>query len=146
MGGMANELNPEEINYYATRRRQVTDTHNLGQAQNTYQQGAMGRDLERTTGDLAYQYGQMRDKAPWGYAARGLLNSGIYQKGLYDLQQSGYVRPLNNITSQYQDQLGALQLASQQLGQVQSGALSDVDEAEKARIAAVAASLRGAGL
>lgn len=143
---MADELNPEELNYYSTRRRQITDTYNLGQAQNTYQQGALGRDEQRQIGDLAYQYGQMRDKAPWGYARRGLLNSGIYQKGLTDLAQSGYVRPLNNITGQYQDQLGALQLAQQQLGTIQTGALSDVDEAEKARIAAVAATLRGAGL
>lgn len=143
---MADELNPEELNYYRTRKRQITDTHNLGQAQNAYQQGALGREQERSVGNLAYQYGQMRDKAPWGYAARGLLNSGIYQKGLTDLAQGAYIRPLNDLQAQYQDQLGGLQLASQQLGQIQAGALSDVDEAERARIAAVAASLRGAGL
>lgn len=143
---MADELNPDELNYYRTRKRQVTDTYNLGQAQNTYQQGALGRQQERSVGNLAYQYGQMRDKLPWGFGARGLLNSGIYQKSLTDLAEGAYLRPLNQMTAEYQDQLGALQLAQQQLGQVQAGALSDVDEAERARIAAVAASLRGAGL
>jgi hypothetical protein len=143
---MADELNPEELNYYRTRRRQVTDTYNLGQAQNVYQQGALGRAQERGVGNLAYQYGQMREKLPWGFGRRGLLNSGIYQRGLQQLAEGAYIRPLNEMTAQYQDQLGALQLAQQQLGQVHAGAISDVDEAERARIAAVAASLRGAGL
>ena len=142
----AASLNPEDFNYYRTRKRQVNTTHDLGQAQNQYQSAAAGNQYTRNVGDLAYQYGKAVEKHPWGYGARGLLNSGIYQKGKLDLATEGWVRPLNNMAGQYQDVQGGFALAGQQMGRTKGEGLADIDEATQARLAMeqIAAAIRAA--
>lgn len=139
-------IDPESGTYFRTQRRRITDTYNLGQAQNLYQQSTAGNTLQRSLGDIAYNYNRMRQNMPWSYAARGVMNSGIWTKAVADAAESGYTRPVANAMGAYQDQMQGLQLALQQMGQVRTSGLSDIEEAERARIAAVAASLRGAAI
>lgn len=146
MANTGTTIDPESGNYFRTQRRRITDTYNMGSAQNLYQQATAGNTLQRSIGDIAYNYNQMRQKMPWSFAARGLMNSGVWQKAVSDAATGGYIRPVANATAAYQDQLQGLQLALQQLGQTTTSSLSDIDQAEQARIAAVAASLRGAAI
>lgn len=140
------ELNPEDFNYFRTKKRQVNTTYDLGAAQNTYQSAAAGNQYTRNVGDLAAAYGKAVEKLPWSYGARGLLNSGIYQKGAYDLATEGWIRPFANMAGQYQDVQGGFQLAGQQLGRIKGEGLADISDAEQARLAMeqIAAAIRAA--
>lgn len=140
------DLNPEDFNYFRTRKRQVNTTHDLGQAQNTYQQQAASNQYTRNVGDLAAAYGKAVEHHPWSYGARGLLNSGVYQKSVYDLGMEGWVRPYMNLAGQNQDVQGGFQLAGQQLGRIKNEGLADISDAEQARLAMeqIAAAIRAA--
>lgn len=138
-------LTPEEGNFFRTKKRQVTDTYNLGEAQLKFQKDTAGQQFGRAKTDLARKFDQMRDKMPWGHAKRGTMNSGLW--GL-DLGQYGKERgsAQSNLGATYQEQLGAMNLAGQQMAAVKAGGLLDLDEAEQARLAmaAIANTIRGA--
>ena len=136
-------LNPDEVGYFNTARRRVTDSYGIGQAQNAYQRDTAASAFARSQGTLMQRYAQMRDRLPYGYAKRGLLNSGIYQKGLADFAQQKN-QAIGDLAGQFQDQNAGFDLAQRQLASVYSGAGMDLDEQEKQREAAVAASLRAA--
>lgn len=101
----------------------------------------------RNVGDLAYAYGKAREKFGWSYGARGVQNSGIERKDLYDLAMEGWVRPATNMAGQYQDVQNLFNVAQQQLGAQLGQGFQDVDEAKAARLAMeqIAASIRAAG-
>ena len=97
------ELNPEDFNYFRTKRRQVQSSYDLGTAQNQAQRSMAGNQYTRNVGDLAYAYGRAREKHGWSHGARGIQNSGIERKDLYDLAMEGWVRPAANMAGQFQD-------------------------------------------
>lgn len=136
-------LNPDELAYFRTTRRRVQDTYGLGAAQNAYQQQTAGNAYARSLGDLTRQYDSMRSKLPWGYAARGVSNSGIAQKGFADLGQDR-IRAFGNLRGGYDDQMGGFNLAAQQLAASRTASLADVDDQEQGRVASIAAMLRAA--
>lgn len=136
-------LDPEELSYFRTARRRVQDTYGLGAAQNTFEKGRAGATFARNVGDLTKQFDAMRSKVPWSFAGRGLLNSGLHQKAVADFDVNR-TSSFGNLRAQYDDQLGGLDLAAQQLAAVRAGALSDVDDQERSRVAAIAAMLRAA--
>ncbi len=136
-------LTSDEGNYFRTRERQVKDTYNIGQAQNTYQQQTGKQQFGRATTDLARKFDQMREQMPWGHARRGTLNSGIWGG---DLQRYATDRSTatTNLNAGYQEQLGALQLAQQQLAAIKGGGLLDMEDAKEARLRTVAEMISGA--
>lgn len=134
-------LNPEELSYFRTARRRVQDTYGLGAAQNAYEQGAASNAYARSLGDLTRQFDQVRSKLPWNYAGRGMLNSGLYQKGLADYGQDR-LRSFGNLRGSYEDQMGGFNLAAQQLAAVKTAGASDIEEQEQSRVASIAAMLR----
>lgn len=136
-------LNPEELSYFRTARRRVQDTYGMGAAQNQFEQGAAKRGYGRKLGDVTRQFDQMRSKIPWGFASRGMLNSGLHQKAVADY---GIARTntIGDLRGAHEDQMGALNLAAQQLGQIRTSTLSDVDEQQQSRVASIAAMLRAA--
>jgi len=136
-------LSPEDVNYFGTTRRRVNDTFNLGSAQNLYQRQTAQSAFGRTKNNLFTSFARMRDKLPGQYASRGLLNSGLYQKGIADFGQRKN-QQIGEVTAQFGEQMAGLDLAERQLGQVRTSASMDVDEQEQSRIAAAASLLRAA--
>lgn len=134
-------LNPEDLNWFASSRRRVNDTYNLGLAQNNYQQSVLGNQFARSLGDTTRQFSRMREKMPWAAARRGLMNSGIWNKQLADFGVDKNAA-IANLTGQMNDQKFGLQLAQNQLGQIRGSALLDLNDQEAARRAAIAAALR----
>lgn len=136
-------LNPDDYTHYQVQRRRINDTYNLGLPQNKWQRSLVRNEYARDKGDLSRQFAEMREQLPGGYAGRGLLNSGIYHRGLADLA-GDRSRAFGRLRGGFEDQTFGLDLARQQLGQVRTNARSDIDDMEAARRAAVAASLRAA--
>lgn len=139
------ELNPEDFNYFRQSKRRVDQTYRLGMDQNQYQSETIGNAYGRQRGDLVRQFDQMRDRIPGRMARRGLLNSGIAQKAWSDFS-SDRARTYNNLLGTRDDQLAGLTLARGQLESTRRNAHDDLKEQETARLAAVAATLRAAGL
>lgn len=136
-------LDAESLGHFRSARRRVQDTYDLGTAQNNYQRQVAGSQYGRSLGDLTRQFDQIRTKMPWGAARRGMLNSGLYQRQLGEYG-ADRVRAFSNLRGVYDDQLGGLNLADSQLSSVRTGALNDIEEQQRNRIASVAAMLRGA--
>ena len=136
-------LSPDEVNALQTRRRQVNTTYGLGMAQNRFQMGRTRRECNRGRQDLKFQFGRARRELPGAYAAGGLMNSGIYQRGLTDFNVEK-TRALGNLRGQFQDEMGGLRLASRQLDRVRQSSLNDIASQRAARRQALASSLRTA--
>lgn len=135
-------LGPEDLAYFASAGNRINDTYGYGIAQNQYAQDVLGQTHGRNLEDLQRQYGIMRDKLPGGYAARGLLNSGIYASGL---QQFGQLQQdaLARLMLEFQQQQGGYGLERSQLEDVRSKALADIESQKAARLQAIAAAING---
>jgi hypothetical protein len=127
-----NVLTADDYTYYQVGRRRVNDTFALSKAQNDYQGGIATRARDRGLSDLKRQYQLAQRKFPQTYAKRGLLNSGLYNRGQYDLQLQNTMQK-KNIQGSFGDQMGGLYMAGLQLGATRDSALSDIDMQEQAR-------------
>lgn len=135
------DLSSDDWNYFQTQKRRVNQTFGYGLDQNQWQRDSATNDHGRKLADLKAQWGQMRAKLPSPYAGAGLLNSGIYARGL-DTAQADFNRAQGDLAGGFNDQLAALGLADRQLESVRGNSLNDLDSAEVARRAAVAEALR----
>lgn len=142
---MAGELNAAEIADLGSRRRQIRERHDIGQAQNAFNQQVALREGGRGSASLVDQYNKAREQIPYSFAARGLSNSGLKARGIFDLNKA-VGQQATDLQGRLQDQLQGLSLVGQQLTTVQNGGLRDIDEMEAGRISAVAAALRAAGV
>lgn len=139
------DLSSDDLNYFQTQKRRVNQTFGYGLDQNQWQRDSSKGDYDRQLRDLKAQFSQSRDKLPSGFAQGGLLNSGIYARGL-DEWQSAKTRGEANLSGAYNDQLSGLALADRQLESVRRGSLDDLASASAARRASVAEALRSIGI
>lgn len=137
------ELNPEDLNHFSTGRRRVNQTYDMARAQNDFQKSLANNAYSRNFGSLAKQYDRMRERMPYGYAKRGLLNSGVWGRALGQFSQDR-VRSFGDLLKAHQDATGGLDLAADQLFKTKENTLADIESAERARLDAVAAALRAA--
>lgn len=134
-------LGPEDYNYFLARRRQVNDTYSLGDSQNRYQRQIADLGYNQQRQGLVQRFAQQRRALPGGYARRGMLNSGIYQRGRSDFMQNRDTQ-LGNLDQQYGLGQFGFDMAGTQLEQTRRSALDDLESQEVARRAALAAALR----
>lgn len=136
-------LTPEEGNFFRTKERQITDTYNLGGAQLKFQRDTAGQQYGRANVDMARKFDQMFDRMPWGHGKRGTLNSGIWRN---DHSQYAKTRESAqaNMAATYREQVGALDLAAQQMAAVKASSDLDLLNAKDTRLAMIASMLRGA--
>lgn len=142
---MAGELDPNQIAELNISRRRIRERFDLGNQQLDWQSQVATREHGRGLGDLAELYRRSREGVQYNAAARGISNSGIYARGLHELG-SNLGRNVSNLQGRLQDSLQGFDLARQQLTTQRASGLSDIDEIESARIQAVAAALRAAGI
>jgi hypothetical protein len=138
------DLTADDLNYFQTQKRRVNQTYGYGVGQNQWQRDSAKGAYDRSAADLKAQFGQMRSQLPSAYAKGGLLNSGIYARGL-DRFQADRTRARGNLLGDYNAQLSGLSLADRQLESVRRNSLDDLSSAAAARRASVAESLRSIG-
>lgn len=138
------QLNPDEIAELGIRRRRIRERYDLTIPQIDYQEGVAKREHGRNLSTLTKKYDRLRERLPWRYAARGVLHSGIYGRGLQE-----YATDRNMATTQLgerlQDQASGFALARQQALRLREMGLQDINELEAARIASVASMLQDSG-
>lgn len=138
--GLGN-LDPDDYNQFQTQRRQARSNYNRSTAQNKFRRTGAGVDYADAIGDLRRQYTRARGSFGSDFIQRGLLNSGLYRQGYADLQRQRQDAQAD-LRRQYQRTLDGLGLADRQLLGIRDDALNDIESAQAARRASVAAALR----
>jgi hypothetical protein len=137
------DLTSDDLNYFNTAKRRVDQTYKAGLAQNEWQRKAATSAYQRSDGDLRAKFAQARRQLPSAYARAGMLNSGIYARGL-DQWQSDKIREQGNLRAGYDQQMAGLSLADRQLAELLWTSTYDINTAHAARQASVAEALRAA--
>ncbi len=148
-------LSPEQVADIGIRRRQIQERASLGAEQNTYLSEQAKSEQGRQNTQLLTNYGRMVEKAPWSYAARGMLDSGDWQHRKSQMEYDARTAQ-SNLEERGKGQQQGFQIAARQLGTVREGGLADVSTlqagatsaAQNAKIAASAAAdaIRAGGM
>lgn len=136
------QLDPAEIAMYSNRRRAVTSQWGNQQAQIKFNRANTLGSKGRAFGDLARQYGQMRERLPGQFIQRGLQNSGLFKGGLQDYARQR-AAATGDLTARFQELVGNQDLAWAQGADTYANQTLDINDQEQARRAQVAAALRG---
>lgn len=138
---VAPDLGPEDIAYFDSLQSRANQIYGHETANNLYQQGILESEKGIRERDLNTQFDQMRERLPGQYQNRNLMNSGVYSAGLsdYATQRTNTFADLNR---RFQNQMGGLQNAYQQLGQVHGTTMSDIDARRTARRNTIASTIR----
>lgn len=131
------QLQPEDYTFFQVGRRRVKDAYDMAVDQNNMQRGLATNAYTRSVGDWTTKFDRMRQNLPGQYANAGLLNSGLYARGLQNFN-SDKIRQMGNLSGAYQDQLTAFRKADEQLGLTNDGSIADLNTQEAARRAAAA--------
>lgn len=138
---VAPDLGPEDIAYFDSLMSRANQTYGQETANNLYQQGMVESEKGITERDLTTRFDQMRERLPGQYQNRNLMNSGVYSAGLgdYATQRTNSFADLNR---RFQNQMGGLQNAYQQLGQIHGTTMSDIEARKTARRNTIASTIR----
>lgn len=106
-----------------------------------FQQGNAQQNYGISRDNLVRQFDQMREKLPFQYNARGLMNSGVFKQGLADYADNR-VRGLNQFDTQHQQNMAGFGLQRQNLEGTWKQQQENIKRAEEARRAQVAAQIK----
>lgn len=138
----APDLDPEEVNYFQTRRRNARTAYSRGLARNVFDRGQLDLTQSRGREDMIRAFDQARERLPGGFAGRGLLNSGIYQAKLGEYG-ADRIRTSSRFEQDALGQRNQLQLGADDLDAIYNSANEDIGLQEAARRQNIAAQLRG---
>lgn len=136
-----NTLDPDDYNAFQTQKRQADRAYGIGTAQNRFRKNDARLNYLKQTRDLNQNYGVTRRGFGAELNNRGLLNSGIYNQSYLDLQNQR-MNADSDLKSEFDQQLAGLREADDQLATINKGAKEDVEAAQAARTASVAAALK----
>lgn len=132
---------PEELDQFAGQRNHINLNYGQANATNLFQRGNTLANKQADYGNLKRQFVQQRAQIPGQFIGRGLLNSGLYQRGLKDYA-ANRTEAFGDLGRKYQQMLGTLDLQRQQGAASQFADLADVNAQERQRRAELAAQIR----
>lgn len=135
-------LSPDDVLYLDQSRRRVRDTYRIGTEQNDYQRAVAQENYKQQYANMLRQYQQQGDRLPWGFAARGMGDSGIYGRALKDYW-TDRTRSLGQLDSQLALANRGFNLNQSQLDYIKAQSNMDLDLQEQRR-RSVADSIRAA--
>lgn len=130
-----------DLAQFQGRRNELKDQYQQGLARLDFQQGNADQDYATARSNLVRQFDQMREKLPYGFNRRGLMNSGVYAQGLQDYGDQR-VRQFGEFEQKRQQQQAGFGLQRRQAADSFRAGMSQVDELEKARRAQLAAQIK----
>lgn len=142
-----NEMVPKigafDLAQFQSQRDQLKMGYQQNLAKLDFSQGNADQDYATARGNLVRQFDQMREKLPYSYNARGLMNSGVYSQGLQDYGDQR-LRSFGEFEQKRQQQQAGYGLQKQQFADSYRGGMAQVDQLEKARRAQIAAQIKAA--
>lgn len=141
MGTVQNYLSPEEINAYQSRIDNADTAYQRGLARLAYQRGTAQQDYGIAQTRATRQWDKAFGSLSSPYARRGVLRSGIFNRGFqdYGLNRQQSFADLDLANQRRQD---GFNQSEDDLNLVHNMALTQVERERVARQAALAAQLR----
>lgn len=135
-------IDPVEQEAWDNRRNRAKALYETQKAQGEFQRSNILENQSLDTAELAKRFNRMRERLPGGFARRGLLNSGIYQRALKQYAEDRQAAT-SSLAARYQQMLGEHGF-DQKLQAVQYlNTIGDINDAERVRRAQIAAALQG---
>lgn len=141
MSNVTNYMSPEELNAYAVRRQQANTLYSRQRSNLDYQRGNSEQDRGIGNARIGYSWDQAFKKLPGAFARRGILRSGLYNKGYSDYNYNrenadfDFNRQANRRMEGYQNQQDDYE-AGRTMG------LTQIDSEQNARQAALSAEIQ----
>lgn len=135
-------LNPNETWWFSNRADQARRQYGYAKAQNDYERKLSGTQGEWDRQDMIRQFASQRTQLPRNYTQRGLMNSGVYQRGLGEFK-SNKVRALTRQTAAQDLKSQGYDIADVQLTDIRNKALDDLRNQRIAYEQTLASILRG---
>lgn len=136
------DISPAESTAYENRRRRARDTYEGGLAALESQRGDVMAKQGLDTAQFTRNWDQSRNRLPGGYARRGLLNSGIYKRGLEQYAQARQ-QASSQLGLRYQAMLNQMNQQQMAAGLQFNNTMGDLYDQEAMRRAEIAAALKG---
>lgn len=137
-------MTPEEIAAFQNQRAGIRNRYGRTLSRNAYARGSNEQTFQRQMQQFNTAWDRSREKVPSQFAARGMLESGLYQRGLQDYAVSRQQNLADQIAA-FQQRQADIEFADADAGFDMNDALSSIDMQEAARRAALAAQLRAMG-
>lgn len=131
-----------EIAGWNNRRNAARERYSQALANNQFQQAELGRNYQTNQANQQRAQGNARSTFGDSYAGRGLMNSGIYGRGLRNFYMD-MAEQQRALTDQYQSALGGLNLGALNQEGTLASELGAIDAEQMARTADLAAQIRG---
>ena len=112
---------------FAQQRSGINEGYMQSLAQLENQRAGTTAGYDRQNRDLMFQLGQLRNRLPYGYNARGLLGSGIYGQGLQDYTLMNQ-RQRGDLAENKATALSQFSLQAQQLERQRTLALAQIEQ------------------
>jgi hypothetical protein len=122
---MAQELNSNERWWFKNRAAQADRQFRYGKAQNDYERGLAKTQATWDRSDLIRQFTNQRNSLAGGFQRRGVMNSGLYQRGYKDWSENK-VRSLTRQTSAADARQRGFDIAAYSLADIRQKTLDDL--------------------
>jgi hypothetical protein len=136
-------LDPQSVQAYESAKTRARQKRDQDLATNAYARFVSQQRYGRTRNDLSKAYTQERDTTPDSFAARGTLNSGLYQQALQDYA-SRRSQDFSRLGEDQAQQLGEFDRQATGISTGYEDALAEIEAQRQAQIAAIAAALSAA--
>jgi hypothetical protein len=133
---------PVEIQQFQTGRSNARQQYEAQLAQSNYGRTQAGLGNQQAVQAIQQQQAVGRRNFDDPFIARGVFNSGIRQQGLQDYY-TGFNQQFGNQAQQYANQVGQYNLNDYLAAQQRDQSIQNVDAAEAARRADLAAQIKG---
>ena len=120
-------IEPAQYQQYQQMRRKADIDYGQGAAKNAFDVGETNAQYSNQRADLIKQFTQMREKLPYGYNKRGLMRSGIAQRG-YQQNASDQLQGLQRAGQANQSALAQLTMQQQNLNQNYGADVANAEE------------------
>lgn len=136
-------LDPQSVQAYESAGTKAKYKRDQDLATNTYARFVSQQRFGRTRTDLTKAYGQERQATPNSFAARGTLNSGMYQQALQDYA-SRRSQDFSRLGADESQELGEYDRQAAGISTSYEQQMAEIAAQRQAQIAAVAAQLQAA--
>ena len=135
-------LTPEEINAYQTRIQQADTAYGRGRSNIDYLRSIAGQDYGLGKTKMTRSWDQSFRGLPSSYARRGVMRSGIYNRGFRDYTTQRE-QAFSDLGLANQRQMDQYQRQQDDLELIRNMTVQQIEAERAARNASLAATLRG---
>ena len=118
-------LNSNERWWFTNRADQAKRQFGYGKAQNDYERGLAKTQAEWDRSDMIRQFANQRNSLAGGFQRRGVMNSGLYQRGYKDWSENR-IRSLSRQTSAADSRQKGFDIAAYSLADIKQKTLDDL--------------------